>query len=122
MLDILITNYWTSGEGAERGLRVTASEVKQALQAQYPRRADLQRFLRLTGEHEADDLLNLRTNIMTSKIEQNVARPGGPGAKPSERALAAFLRQYPKKWRARTTCRPGYVVSECREYRGAAGG
>lgn len=36
-----------------------------------------------------------------------------------KRALARFLRAWRKKWRARTDCRPSYVVQQCRQYRGA---
>jgi foldase protein PrsA len=32
--------------------------------------------------------------------------------------LADFISAWRKKWIARTTCRPGYVVQKCREYRG----
>jgi parvulin-like peptidyl-prolyl isomerase len=34
-----------------------------------------------------------------------------------KRALAAFVRGWRHRWRARTDCRPGYVVTKCRQYR-----
>jgi hypothetical protein len=34
-----------------------------------------------------------------------------------KRALAAFVRGWRQRWRARTDCRPGYVVTNCRQYR-----
>jgi foldase protein PrsA len=35
-------------------------------------------------------------------------------------ALARFAGPYRAKWRARTSCRPGFVVAKCRQYRGPA--
>lgn len=34
-------------------------------------------------------------------------------------ALAVFVAEWSSKWRARTDCRPGYVVQKCRQYVGA---
>jgi len=34
------------------------------------------------------------------------------------RAKASFIREFRKKWLARTTCAPSYVISRCREWRG----
>jgi foldase protein PrsA len=34
------------------------------------------------------------------------------------RTLAAFVRAWRVKWRAKTDCAPGYVVQKCRQYRG----
>jgi foldase protein PrsA len=34
-----------------------------------------------------------------------------------KQALAAFIKGWRHKWRARTDCRPGYVVTKCRQYR-----
>jgi foldase protein PrsA len=31
-----------------------------------------------------------------------------------QRALDVFVKSYKAKWKARTECRPGYVVRECR--------
>lgn len=49
-------------------------------------------------------------------IEQKVSK------KLSEELLneedASFIRAFRKKWLARTSCTPGYVVSRCREWRG----
>lgn len=36
------------------------------------------------------------------------------------RALAAFVEAWTSRWRARTDCRPGYVVQGCRQYPGRA--
>jgi hypothetical protein len=36
-----------------------------------------------------------------------------------EKALAMFVRAWRVRWREKTSCRGGYVVPKCREYRGA---
>jgi hypothetical protein len=47
-----------------------------------------------------------------ASIEQRLA------AERQRAALAGFIAAWRKKWIARTTCSPGYVVQKCSEYRG----
>jgi parvulin-like peptidyl-prolyl isomerase len=41
-------------------------------------------------------------------------------AERARRALAGFTRRWNEKWTARTSCAGGYVVADCRQYRGRA--
>lgn len=41
-------------------------------------------------------------------------------AERARRALASFTRRWNEKWTARTSCTHGYVVADCRQYRGHA--
>jgi len=38
-----------------------------------------------------------------------------------KQALAAFIKAWRERWRARTDCRPSYVVTNCRQYRPPTG-
>jgi foldase protein PrsA len=42
-------------------------------------------------------------------------------AEQPQRRLAAFTASWRSTWKARTSCRPGYVVRECRQYSGPDG-
>jgi foldase protein PrsA len=46
-------------------------------------------------------------------IRRRLARPL------QEQALAGFVKQWRTRWTARTDCSPGYVVPECRQFRGS---
>jgi hypothetical protein len=120
MLDILITNYWVTSEGAALHLSVSESELKQALARQFPRPAEFRRFLRLTGEREADELMILRGNLLTTKLQQHVTQ-GLTGTR-LQQTFVKFHEQFTAKWKAQTNCRPGYVVSECEQYHGPTPG
>jgi foldase protein PrsA len=48
-----------------------------------------------------------------SSISQQLA------AEQQRRALAAFIAAWRRRWIARTSCAPGYVVQKCRQYNGA---
>lgn len=119
MLNLLITSYWTSGESAARGVKVSDAEVQTALHRQFPTTSALARYMRFSGASEADERQLLRTNILTTKLQEKISGGGLSGASPHAAALARFLQQFPRKWKPKTTCRPGYVVAECKEYRGA---
>jgi foldase protein PrsA len=42
-------------------------------------------------------------------------------ARDDDRALAAFVRHFRRKWTARTYCSPGYIVTGCREAKASKG-
>ncbi|HTB71017.1 MAG TPA: hypothetical protein VK707_08560 [Solirubrobacteraceae bacterium] len=118
MLDILITNYWLEGEGAARGVAVSDAELNQALDRQFPTQAAFRSFLKITGEKASDERALLRASLMTTKLQQAVTSQKGLTGAQQQQALARFIREFTAKWSARTSCQPGYVVQECKEYKG----
>lgn len=118
VLDILITDYWLDGEGASRGLTVGDAEIKQAIDSQFPTQAAYRRFLAITGESASDERALLHANLMATKLQQAAAAQKGVTGAARQRALAAFLRDFTARWTARTSCRPGFVVQECRQFNG----
>lgn len=118
MLDILITNYWLEGEGAARSVTVSDAEVQQALDRQFATPAAFRGFLKITGEKASDERALLRASLMATKLQQAVAAQKGLTAAQQQQALAKFTSEFTKKWSARTSCQPGYVVQECRQYNG----
>jgi hypothetical protein len=118
ILDILITNSWLDGEGAAQGLAVSDAEVKQALDQQFPTPAALQRFLKITGEKASDERALLKSALMATKLQRAAAAKRGLSAAQQQQAVTRFTEAFTERWSARTSCQPGYVVQECRQYKG----
>lgn len=120
-LGSLITGDWLIGEGDERGFKVTATEVSQRVAEvtgrEFTNRAAFERYLSYTGETLADERLRSRIKLFSAKIEAQLLKGG---AQAQQRAYAKFNAELPLKWAKRTTCLPGYVVPNCKEYRGSA--
>lgn len=115
VLQLLITFQWLAGEGTARGVKVSAAEVRQAL-ARFRREsftsyAGYRNYFRYSGETVADEMMVLKSNLIATKLEQSLTAQGAA-------ALAAFARDFPRRWVPRTSCRAGYVVPDCRQYKG----
>jgi foldase protein PrsA len=114
-LQILISYIWSTTEAASLGIHVSDQEV-QAEFAGYKHRqfgteAKFQRYLAATGATVADELLHRRFDLTGIRMENKLLRLGLARAR-------EFYREYPKRWAARTDCSPGYVIPECRQYKG----
>jgi hypothetical protein len=115
ILEILISAYWLNSEATHLGVGVTTAEVKRVLDEKFTTKAALHRFLKLRGETKADEELLVKRQMLASRVVEAVERP--EASRPQrQRAVAAFFRKFAQKWTARTDCRVGYVVSECRQY------
>jgi len=112
-LAFLITAKWIEGEAAAQGVRASASEAQATYErlTHGPAGATFAANLRQAGMDRTDELLQLRLERLAAGLRAK----GGTG-----RRLAAFVAAYRRHWRARTSCRPGYVVPECRESPAAA--
>lgn len=118
VLDILITFYWLSGEGAARGITVSDGEARKLLAQQFPTEAAFRKFLEITGESEADELLILKRDLLSTRLQQSVSEKLGLTSEQQQLTFLKFIEALTKRWSARTSCRRGYVVSECRQYAG----
>src|SRR6185437_2039388 len=129
-LNTLIGWYWTIGSGKAFGFRASNAEAKRRLsevnRIAYPREGEFARYLRLTGQ-TVDDML-LRSKVQLYEVKIGEARlamakrlPAGLGERQRQAAFARFAERVPsqKQWAAKTSCRKGYVVSACREYKGS---
>jgi hypothetical protein len=118
ILDYLITYQWLEKEVAERGLKVTDAEARQDLQrhvrSQFGNQRGFEKYLQYTGLTMADELLRFKNNLLANAVLQHVIQ--APGTTLSQRS-AAYTR-FEKKWVARTHCRAGFIVPNCREYKG----
>jgi foldase protein PrsA len=120
VLEFLIGAEWTLGEGAELGVRPTDAEARQRLKQvnkrYFPREADFKRYLSLTGQTLSDEMFRSKVQLLEVKLPQMIA-PKGLTAQQQRLAYAKLSDEYTKKWTARTSCRPGYIVSKCKQYK-----
>jgi hypothetical protein len=121
MLDILITNYWFRGVAAERHIVVTEAELQRALHAIFPSEAALDKQLMLTGESRADEEFILTGDLLSQKIRESLLGEVKPAAtsRVREQTAVKLYGELGAAWTARTSCRAGYIVPECAQYRGA---
>jgi foldase protein PrsA len=121
-LGFLISSAWIVGEAENLGVRVTGNEVQKELEAtkrqQFPKAQEFQRYLATSGQTMSDLLLRAKLSLLSPEIQQHVI--DSAGAKGEQAALSRFVREYKKKWTARTDCRAGYVVQDCRNYKASS--
>jgi phosphatidylethanolamine-binding protein (PEBP) family uncharacterized protein len=120
-LAFLITSQWVLGEAAGRKLSVSEAEVKrrfeQIVKQSFPKAGSLEKFLASSGETEADLLARVRVELLRSRIAAQIA--AGKSGSQSKAVLASFEEAFQRHWRGYTTCKPGYVMEDCSEYKGA---
>lgn len=119
VLGFLITADWLIGESSNLGIELSDAEVKRQLVkeklAAFPQPAKFEAYLRSSGETVSDLLLNIKVHMLEQKLEKRVLRGKTEAAK--QKALAAFVKAFRSKWTAKTECRAGYVVEDCRKYK-----
>jgi hypothetical protein len=120
-LYFLISSEWLDGAAGELGVRPGDRELRSevaSLEARFPNKATARRFLVGTRGTEADLLARLKATILTKAIQQKLearSRRKGLSKPERQRSLDEFGRRFESTWRARTNCRPGYVIPICRQ-------
>jgi hypothetical protein len=116
----LITAYWLIGEGRARGFVASKSAIRQYYETSwkggYATKAEFQKSLANSGETIADQMFRAEVKVYSGLIEKQYVRKGV--RRLSNPALARFLNEFPLRWAARTSCRRGYVVPDCKQARG----
>jgi parvulin-like peptidyl-prolyl isomerase len=78
VLQLLISFQWLEGEAEEQGIKVTDAEVKKSFEQQkkqsFPKDADYQKFLKDSGQTEADILLQVKADLLKNKITEKVTK------------------------------------------------
>ncbi len=111
-LAFLLTSSWMLGEASARHVSVSEAEVHKRLaeleRRSFPKAGQLQHFLATSGESTADLLARIRVELLASRIAGQLA-----GKK-----LTGFERSFHDHWKSLTNCLPGYVMEDCKQYRG----
>jgi phosphatidylethanolamine-binding protein (PEBP) family uncharacterized protein len=120
-LGFLITSQWVLGEASARKIAVSEAEVKKRftslVRQSFPRPGSMKSYLERSGETEADLLARIKVELLATHVAANVTA-GKPSSQRSA-LLAGFERDFQTHWRALTTCSRGFVMEDCREYKGA---
>ena len=78
VLQLLISFQWLQGEAKEQGIKVSDAEVKKSFDQQkkqsFPKDADYQKFLKDSGQSEADIMLQVKADLLASKIRDKVVK------------------------------------------------
>jgi foldase protein PrsA len=78
VLQLLISFQWLEGEAKAQGITVTDAEVKKSFDSQkkqsFPKDADYQKFLKDSGQSESDILLQVKADLLASKIRDKVVK------------------------------------------------
>jgi foldase protein PrsA len=124
VLNVLIVFEWKIEEGARQGLKLTDAEVKREYSRfsheRFKREGELQKFLAHTGESFSDELLRMKIDLLGVKLdEQEIAKLGGVKTERQQRAFIRWGNEYVKTSVAKTSCRVGYIVENCKQYKGA---
>jgi hypothetical protein len=107
-------------EASGRKVSVSDTEVKQRLaqieKQSFPKAGSFQKFLAKSDETEADLLARVKVELLESRIASQVTK-GKSGAQ-AKSVLASFQKAFQEHWKGFTTCKSGYVMEDCSEYKG----
>ncbi len=78
VLGFLISSEWVIGEASALGVKSSDKEVKkrfeQVKSTQFPKSAEFEKFLASSGQTVSDLLLRVKLNLLSSKIQQKIAK------------------------------------------------
>jgi phosphatidylethanolamine-binding protein (PEBP) family uncharacterized protein len=119
-LGFLVTSDWVLGEAAARKISVSEAEVKQRFEQikkqSFAKAGSFEKFLTTSHETEADLLARVKVELLESRIAAQVT--AGKSAAQHAAVLASFEKAFQTHWRRYTTCKAGYVMEDCSEYKG----
>src|SRR3954469_3929705 len=78
VLQLLISFKWIQGEADSMNVKVTDAEVKKSFADQkkqsFPKEADYQKFIKTSGQTEADVLQRVKLDLLSNKIRDKVTK------------------------------------------------
>jgi hypothetical protein len=119
----LIGFAWLGGKARELGLHASSAMVDRRLKEvkrYFPSEATYMKYLASEHTSATEMRRNVRLWVLTSLVQHRVeAQAGVLGGSESRRnvALLRFAHQFRAQWKAKTSCRRGYVFPVCRQYR-----
>jgi hypothetical protein len=117
--DILLTYYWLKGQAAQQDVKLTNIELEELFDRVAPTKKAMRRFLSLTGERMSDLRLIAEKDLFDTRLTQILEGQVKTSSQHRrEKALIRAATTFTERWSRRTSCRQGYVVSECKQYRG----
>jgi foldase protein PrsA len=78
VISLLVSYKWIEGEAAKQGIKVTDAEVKKSFEQQkkqnFPKAKDYEKFLKTSGQTEADIMLRVKLDLLSQKIRDKVIK------------------------------------------------
>jgi foldase protein PrsA len=78
VLGLLVSSRWLEAEARERGIAVSDAEVEKRFdmlrKQSFPKRKQYAKFLKDSGQSEADVLLRVRVDMLTTKLQEQVTK------------------------------------------------
>lgn len=120
VLKFLVTGYWLRGEAAEAHALVSQAEVhrkfKEYRQEDFPTPAAFQRLKEASRQSVSDLEFAVETQMLSARLLERFTTRFGSG-KTEQATITAFNKYIASKWIPRTSCMPGYIVKDCKQYR-----
>jgi foldase protein PrsA len=99
VLGFLISSEWVIGEASNLGVKVSDAEVKKEFEKiknqQFPKAAEFEKFLATSGQTVSDLLLRVKLNMLSSKIQQKIAKGKGT---PSKAEIEKYYKENPSRF------------------------
>jgi foldase protein PrsA len=78
VVGLLVSYKWIQGEADKQGVKVSDAEVKKSFDSQrkqnFPKDADFQKFLKTSGQSQADILMRVKLDLLSQKIRDKVIK------------------------------------------------
>jgi parvulin-like peptidyl-prolyl isomerase len=78
VVGLLVSYKWIQGEADKQGVKVTDAEVQKSFATQrkqnFPKDADFQKFLKTSGQSQADILMRVKLDLLSQKIRDKVIK------------------------------------------------
>jgi SurA-like protein len=101
-------------EAAERGVKVSKAEVRRTWNSTAKQQFKTKKALRqfLGGQRVADILVQLRLQVLSERIAEQVSKEAG-GGKDGAKAVKEFQEDFRKRWQDKTACSGDYDAPGC---------
>ena len=122
-LKYLISVLWSEGQATERGYKITdadiAERIAQTQKEDYPRPGQFASYLTNKGWSRADLSYIVKRNLLVGEVLKALEAEAGNKGLKGQLALARLVAGNARKWSFKTSCTPGFIVEQCKQYRGA---
>jgi SurA N-terminal domain len=108
----LISREWLEGEARAQGIRVSARQVRREFRStrdqSFPSLHEYRRFLRDTGQSNADIRVRVRLDLITRRLRDRIVA-GVDDEQERQRRLDSFVADFSARWRSVTLCTPRFA-------------
>jgi hypothetical protein len=125
-LSYLINGLWVEGEATAYGIKLSPSELQRAYKTiktrEFHNEAAFHALLTNREWSLADYMYLIRRDTLMAKLNEQREKAVRQSIKGHsvavQRAILELYAEEGKRWLANTSCKPAYVISECKQYKG----